>query len=84
MNLRKGSFSGVNSYMQLDNDLMCFNYLCVNLEASHNLLKNLEQETKIGYWSVIFHIIFSRDGFLSRREMRADLKCEGKKPSESE
>ena len=33
--------------------LMSLNYLFVDLDVSHNVFKNIGQETKIGHWPVI-------------------------------
>ena len=48
--------------MQIDNDFMCLTYLCENYMANHNFVKNLGQETKIGYWPIIVHVILVEGG----------------------
>ena len=46
---------------------------------------NFRQKTKIEHWAVVFQVIFIESRiFFNRGETRADLKCEGKEPSESD
>ena len=48
-----------------------------------NLLKNFGKETEIRHWPVILHVIPIECGLFNKGETRADLKCDGKHPSES-
>ena len=73
------------SYMQTDNDWICLNYLSEFRWLAPQCLKNLGREARIGHWLVVFFILSSlRVGFFNRWKASADLKCEGKKPSESD
>ena len=51
--------------------------------ARHNFLNNLGKETEIRHWPVIFHVIPIECGLFNRGGTRADLKYDGKHPSES-
>ena len=50
----------------------------------HNFLQNIGKDTNIRHWLVIFHAILIESEFFNRGEIREDLKCEGKEPSESD
>ena len=49
--------------------------------AYHYILKNLGKKVKSRRWAVILHAIFIEGVFLQRKQTKADLKCERKKPS---
>ena len=52
--------------------------------ARHNFPKNLGNETENRQWPMIFMSSLLSVGFFNREETRADLKCDGKHPSESD
>ena len=52
--------------------------------ACHNFLKNVGKKTEIGHRLVVFHVIPIECGLFNRGKTRADLKCHGKHPSESD